>query len=75
MVEDIDERRVCLPVNLAQFYAYELHLPEHMGVEEVCRRIERTQKLAVFFLKHGFQLIDVADEKQLLSAERHSHIP
>ena len=74
VVEDADEHGVGLAIDGAQLDADQLHLAEHLGVEEERAGVEGAQQLAVFLSDHGFQLIDVAHEQQLFAAEGLSHV-
>ena len=74
MVEDADEDRVALAINLLEFDADELELLEDLGIEEEAAAIERIQQFAVLLLHHRFQLVDVAHQQELFSAERFPHV-
>ena len=74
VVEDADEHGVGLAIDGAQLDADQLHLAEHLGVEEERAGVEGAQQLAVFFPDHGLELIDVAHEQELLAAEGLAHV-
>ena len=68
-VENGDELRILLAVNLGELDAYELHLAEDMSREEIRRGIEAGEDVAFVGFHNRLQLIDVTDEQQLFAAE------
>jgi len=68
-VEDGDEVAVGLAIDLAELDGDDGHLLPHLRIEEIGAGVEGMQQLAVLVLEHGFQLVDVAHEEQLLATE------
>ena len=68
-VEDGDEFVVSLTVDFTELDGHDGHLLPHLRIEEIGAGVEVLQQLAVFVLEHGFELVDVTHEQQLLAAE------
>ena len=74
LVQDRDEGLVLLPIDLTQFDRHEVYLLEDAGGEEKGAGVEETQYFLLVGGHDRLQLEDIADEKQLLSPERQTHI-
>ena len=73
-VQDADEHRVRLPVDLGQLDGHQFHLLEDGGREEIRVRIEPVQDFAFLVLHHRLQLEDVSHQQHLFPAERLTHV-
>ena len=70
LAKDIDERFVLLTIDVLQFDGDIRYLLQSLAAKEIRRLIVRRQQSPLTFLCHRSQLLEVANEQELHTAER-----